>query len=377
MDRELIFKKCNIPFAIATFCLTINILSYQALELADYKDVLRYVGIGLYILTIILGDKIRYKLDLMIVLIYSAAMFLLGEEDLTGNAVNMIAIILIMLAAQCIKHEDMMKIFFNVAIISIIVWFALLATGQIEITAWEAYRLTGLDVDSGNNITTRYSLGFLYEINLGAWYLTSAMTIVLAYRGIKKLDLMIVSALNIIIFIVTDSRTTFGFYFIFLISYFFLKMFRNSHKILDLVRKRISVIYIIIFFLPFITGWLVEKIPWLDIFTSGRLGGIIDRMEGMTVFNYIFGWYYLPLACFYYLLFTQFGLLVYILFYFVLRNGSKKYLINGGGIEFCLIFSMMIVGLFEGSVFAVEELSTIVFWSLIGKSITMQNEKNS
>lgn len=75
----------------------------------------------------------------------------------------------------------------------------------------------------------------------------------------------------------------------------------------------------------------------------------------------------MPLACFYYLVLTPFGIFVYAYFYFVVKNGSNYYLKKRRFIEFCFIFAMVLVGLVEGSIFAVEELSTIVFWSLIGR----------
>lgn len=370
--RTLVFKIKNILFAIGTLCLTINLLSYQALYLAEYKNILRFAGIGLYILTVIMGfRKIQWKISLILTLLYGAVMYIFGEPNLTGNAINLVAIILIMLAAQCIEHEDMMDIFVRVAMISIFVWVILIVTGQIEIISWEATRISGIGADSGVIRTTRYSLGFLYEINLGAWYLTSALTVTLMQRKVTKVKLIIVSILNVIIYLASDSRTTFGFYVLFLLSYFALRIAMSKHKALSLLylKKIVTIILAIIFLFPFIAIFIMNIIPWLDRFTSGRLWGIVDRMGGMTTVNYIFGWYYSPLACFYYLLLTQFGIIVYLLFYFIIRKGIKLYLTYEKIVEFCFIFSMLIVGIFESSIFALEELSTIVFWSLIGQGI--------
>lgn len=361
-------KLINLYFFLATFFLTINLLTYQALDLAAYKNILRFAGLGLYIMTIIMGIRhIRWKLGLMLVFGYSVSMFLLGSSEMAGNAINMTAIILIVLAAQCIDYEDLRRIFYEVALLSIVVWILLIVTEKIHITIWEAYRLDGIGSEMQTYETVRYSLGFLYEINLGAWYLTSALTIAVFCRGIARNRIIVVTILNIIIYIVSDSRTTIGFYALFVIFYYFFHYYKNANAVINFFNWRLKTIYAIIFIVPALAGVIMEYIPWMDRFLSGRLWGLADRMSEMSSFNYLFGWFNSPLACFYYMLLSQFGIFVYVYFYFVFKNSSNYYLSYKKFGEFAMILSLAIVGLIEGSIFAVEELSTIVFWSLIGR----------
>lgn len=205
--------------------------------MAQYKYVLRIFGLILLLAVVFMKfNSIRLKWGLVLIACYAAGMTVLGSSDLTGNAINMIAIIIVMFASQCVEYDDMLRIFYEVAALSIVVFL----TGQIEITAWEATRQAGVGESMHTIHTVRYSLGFLYEINLCGGYLASALTIILLYKEVSKRNVIVVSALNVLIYMITDSRTTFGFYLTFLVRYCLLRIYKKRNSIIDFFNRGVK-----------------------------------------------------------------------------------------------------------------------------------------
>jgi len=172
----------------------------------------------------------------------------------------------------------------------------------------------------------------------------------------------------------TDSRTTFFFYLLFLIIYAFLCIIQKvNYYRRDVLKAGISIFVACMFLFPFIAVVLMKRIPWLDSWTSGRISGLVIGMRDMNLFNFVFGWYYAPLACFYYLLLGQFGIPVYLYFAFLFRKALVRHALSAHMAEAAVMMALMVAGLAEGSLFAIEEISSLYFWGLISRGVFLKN----
>ena len=346
-------------FFVAAFLLAINLLSYQVLDFEEYKNILRYAAaIILMIAILIKFRKIRFHPIETCLFIYSCLMATFARSELTGNAVNLIVIILIVWASQDVNRNLQQKYFGIIGFVSLLLWFTLLATKVISIEPWEATRFGGIT-------RIRYMLGFKYEINLAAWYLTTSIIAIYIWKRNSKL-LQVVSILTtILIYFYTDSRTT----FLFSIIFFTFTFVISTKRGLNIKFRTIKIIYIVIFIVPIMASLLMNIFPWIDSWLSGRLSSITSSIEGMTIKNYIFGWYYKPVSNFYYLIITQFGILVYYFIYRMFARGTYNLIHKNQYYETAVIIGCVFVGLAEGSLFAPEEISTIMFWAMLSRGL--------
>lgn len=367
--RRGLIKGSTFFFFLAILGFTLNLLVYQALDLAQYKNVLRIFSIGCLLISVACSYK-RFLLQLVwtCIALYGIVMIIVAGEHAGGNAANIVVIVLIILASLQLSEEELRMAFLSVAYLSIGIWIILIGVGAISISPWDTTRVSGIGSTYMVINRIRYSLGFLYEINLGAWYLTSALTIILALKGMEKGRVVIISGINILIYIITDSRTTFYFYVLFLLIYFGFNIWDKRVKKLYVIPKGcITALCIFIFGIPFFSGIIMEHIPWVDTLFSGRLWGIANRIGGMKFHNYLLGAYNDPLACFYYNLLTQYGIIIYMVFFVLINKALLYYSDKKKIIEFSLLLSLLAVGLVEGSLYTPEELSSLWFWSIIGR----------
>ena len=364
----------NLFFYLGTLFLTLNILTYQALHLAQYKYILRFAGIGMFFLAMVMKPNALIKrFGLMLIVLYSGIMvtFVLGNAS--GIYMNMIAIVAIMFASHNVASKDLLKIFFCVAILSVLAWILLLLTGQIFITETEATRQVGWGESMYAIQTVRYSLGFFNEINLGSWYLSTAMVTILLYKGMERKLVILFSVFELCLFLITDSRQVLFFYMLFIIIYYWLCSIKSS-VIMEISKRIIQILYVIILLGYFSIGWFGEKVPWLDGYLSGRVSIIRDNIQGVSLRNYYFGGIDLALNSSYWMLLLSFGVFFYLYICNLIIKGSNYYLSNNYAI-FSFVFSMLLVGLVESVLLNVEELSTIVFWGLISRGL-VYIEKN-
>ena len=336
------------------YLMTVNYLIYNFFQEDKFKDVVRIVAVGI-IIAVGLAHCARNGVKLsvyQITLIYIAVaqLFLIRDFD-----INFLAIVLCAMFSK-VEYGAYIKGLKNFTIVLLVVVILSLSFGWVEnveyISTTERLRRT---------------LGF-ENVNAGSLFFFSANLIyLLNCKKIKFTNFLFSVIYSVIIYKLTDTRTSIVGLAVFFVSLFLTKILNNKKRLAGFV---FFMIITVLYCTVFLWDWIYVNFPDLDEFFSSRLHLFSMAVDSATLKHFLIGGidfstYELFVDNFYILLLFQNGIFIYITTYLFAIFCIRKLITHGLYKEVALIISLLAVGLVESSLIRPEVTCVMVAWRCI------------
>lgn len=322
--------------------LGINFLLYGFFPFATIKNVVRLLIMAVILFYIFTAHK-EYSFREIFCVIISMYLLLLG-----GNMTLNISFII--LTSICMTDcKDVEKVCFICSAVLVTVVVFSLSTHIVEANVYV----------QGNRI--RNTLGF-YNVNAGSLFLFSTLILFLFSRKkISIVHIIISLSFSIILYRVTNSRTSLIGLVLFCITYILTtkcNKFANIIMVLDFLCLLSPIL------------WLISKLNDLefDKLLSGRLHSFLNYIQSNSTMSLLMGGSNVnEIDNFYLMLLYNVGLILYVLFGFITLYSIRFYKNSNNYKSISYISSILFIGLMESGALRCEIICMLVFWMLILK----------
>lgn len=255
----------------ACYVVLVFVVLYNAIEWKQVQSIGEFLTQGC--------TYVRHHLVLVLGIVVSLGIFLVTRERLP------LILLILLWAASFYDFKQLLRIYVG-------------ATGTLMLVSFIAshYNLI-TEITTDRLEVTRYSMGYVYPLELVAHYLFIGLSIIyISGKAIKYTDLLLLNIFNFLLYIISDSRTS----FLLLIVVSVATLILTKFKLDKLLRKVPSMIYYLFlgvcsFVLMFLSFFFIDGPEWvarLNQTLSGRIELItyaFDKYE-FTLFGQKIEW---------------------------------------------------------------------------------------
>ena len=339
---------------IGFFLMALNYLLYNFFEYDQFKDVVRVAAIGIIVsigLIYCISRGISFNVYQMILACWSVLrLFFVRELDL-----NFIAIVGFALFSK-VDYKKYIKVLniYNFVFLAIVI--VSLRMGWVNTHSY---------ISTTGRI--RETLGF-ENVNAGSLFFYSVnLVYLLSCKKIKFINFLISVIYSIVIYRLTDTRTSILGLVVFFGVLLIMKMLKNRKKTFTFI---LFSVITFLFISVALWDWIYVNFPELNSVLSSRVTLFRQAVKVAGFKNFWIGGmnfadYGLFVDNFFILLLFQNGMFVYAFVYLFTLYSTRKLFYSGYFKEVALILSLLCVGIVESSLIRPEVVCVMVAWRCI------------
>lgn len=332
------------------FLLGLNYMLYNALSVDRFKTVIRIVAIMLVLIGWVLNKSTIYKYEIIACILVTISLIINGV-----SSINLLVIIIISVWVRY-PLKRVIKGAFVVNMLLVLIMIVLMVVGVVDNTGYVS--------TMGRH---RFGLGF-ENPNVAALFYSSCLYLLVVSRNkVRKLTMVILLFGGAVIYLYTDSRTS----FVAMLIFFLIEAMRVfiEKKRLPLWGKIFGAASILVvdllFILNLVSVFIIDKLMFMDEYLSFRISAFSRMIENSGIRCFLLGGTVETADNFFYMLLFQYGVFIYIVLAIITHYSMKKMVTTCDLKYISLLVALFMVGMMESSLIRPEILVVLIVWKII------------